>query len=173
MPVDLSSRLRGFDQSVRFDAVGPHRHSRLPERHAETIVVHLNGPMAVDALAARLGTDGRGRWGEVNGAHRPELDGATDVALVRDARFFADHRETVEAQGGDYRRALAAGEIGAGHILAEVGEVLAGRHPGRESDEEITLYKSVGLAAYDLAAGQAALRAALAEGAGVEVDLGD
>lgn len=31
-----------------------------------------------------LGTDGRGRWGEVNGAHRPELDGATDVALVRD-----------------------------------------------------------------------------------------
>jgi hypothetical protein len=31
-----------------------------------------------------LGTDGRGHWGEVNGVHRPELDGATDVALVRD-----------------------------------------------------------------------------------------
>ncbi len=36
-----------------------------------------------------LGTDGHGRWGEVNGAHRPELDGATDVALGRDGMAIA------------------------------------------------------------------------------------
>lgn len=52
LPVDLSSRLHGFDRSVAFDQAGPHRYSRFPERHADTVIVHLNGPLSVDALAA-------------------------------------------------------------------------------------------------------------------------
>lgn len=52
LPVDLSGRLHGFDRSVAFDQASSHRFSRLPERHADTVVVHLNGELSVDALAA-------------------------------------------------------------------------------------------------------------------------
>ena len=52
LPIDLSGRLHGFDRSVAFDQACPHRYSRLPERHADTVVVHLNGQLSVDALAA-------------------------------------------------------------------------------------------------------------------------
>ncbi|NIB38319.1 ornithine cyclodeaminase family protein [Pseudomaricurvus alkylphenolicus] len=78
-----------------------------------------------------------------------------DIDLVSRSRFFVDHRETVQVQGGDYRRALEAGAIDNSHIEAEVGEVLLGQHSGRTSDQEITVYKSVGLVGYDLAAAQA------------------
>jgi ornithine cyclodeaminase/alanine dehydrogenase-like protein (mu-crystallin family) len=74
-----------------------------------------------------------------------------DNALVARARFFADSREGVLHQGGEFLRAKQAGLIDDAHIQAEIGEVLAGRAPGRGSDDEITIYKSLGHIVQDLA----------------------
>ena len=77
-----------------------------------------------------------------------EVDGATMAA----ASLFVDRRESTLNEGGDYLFALREGAIGADHIRAEIGEVLVGSHRGRTSPEEITMFKSLGLAIEDLAA---------------------
>jgi ornithine cyclodeaminase len=75
-----------------------------------------------------------------------------DNDLVARARFFADHREGVLSQGGEFLRAKAAGLIGDDHLLGEIGEVMGGRVAGRRSDSDITVYKSLGSIVQDLAA---------------------
>jgi ornithine cyclodeaminase/alanine dehydrogenase-like protein (mu-crystallin family) len=74
-----------------------------------------------------------------------------DNALVARARFFADSREGVLQQGAEFLRAKQAGLIDDHHILAEIGQVLAGKAEGRRSPEEITIYKSLGHIVQDLA----------------------
>jgi ornithine cyclodeaminase/alanine dehydrogenase-like protein (mu-crystallin family) len=74
-----------------------------------------------------------------------------DNDLVVRSRFIADSREGVLAQGAEFLRAKAAGLIGDDHIVAEIGQVLAGQIPGRRSNEEITAYKSLGHVVQDLA----------------------
>jgi ornithine cyclodeaminase len=74
-----------------------------------------------------------------------------DSALVARARFFADSREGVLQQGAEFLRAKQAGLIDDTHILAEIGEVLAGTAEGRRSADEITIYKSLGHIVQDLA----------------------
>lgn len=75
-----------------------------------------------------------------------------DNALVRDSRFIADSREGVLAQGGEFLRAKAAGLVADEHVLGEIGEVYAGDLAGRRSADDITIYKSLGHIAQDLAA---------------------
>jgi len=75
-----------------------------------------------------------------------------DSGLVSRSRFFVDHAEHVRAHGGEYLRALKAGVIGDDHIAAEIGQVLSGDKPGRSRADEITVYKSLGHAAQDIAA---------------------
>jgi len=75
-----------------------------------------------------------------------------DNDLVTKSRFIADSREGVLAQGGEFLRAKAAGLIDDTHVLAEIGEVLAGAKPGRRSETDITVYKSLGHIVQDLAA---------------------
>lgn len=79
-----------------------------------------------------------------------EADGATMKAGV----LFVDRRESALNESGDYLFALREGAIGPDSIRAELGDVLAGEAPGRSSDEEITIFKSLGLAIEDLAAAQ-------------------
>jgi ornithine cyclodeaminase/alanine dehydrogenase-like protein (mu-crystallin family) len=74
-----------------------------------------------------------------------------DNALVVRARFFADSREGVLNQGAEFLRAKRAGLIDDHHVLAEIGEVLAGKAEGRRTREEITIYKSLGHIVQDLA----------------------
>lgn len=94
-----------------------------------------------------------------------------DSYTIQHARVFVDSREAVLAEAGDLLIPLAQGEITAAHILAELGEVLAGRAPGRRDDQEITFYKSVGVAVQDAAAAGIALRNAAAHGLGDMVSL--
>jgi ornithine cyclodeaminase len=94
-----------------------------------------------------------------------ELDSATVVA----ATLFVDRRESTENESGDYLMPLREDAIGPEHIRAELGEVLIGRHPGRTSADEITIFKSLGLAIEDLAAAQHVVRRAREAGAGTEV----
>jgi ornithine cyclodeaminase/alanine dehydrogenase-like protein (mu-crystallin family) len=74
-----------------------------------------------------------------------------DNALVAAACFYVDSREGVLAQGAEFLRARQAGLIDDSHILGEIGEILAGRVPGRRTPEEITIYKSLGHIVQDLA----------------------
>ncbi|WP_454759980.1 ornithine cyclodeaminase family protein [Caulobacter segnis] len=74
-----------------------------------------------------------------------------DAELVRVSRFVVDHREHVLVHGGEFLRAKAQGLVGDDHIAGEIGEVLAGRVEGRQSADQITVYKSLGHAAQDLA----------------------
>jgi ornithine cyclodeaminase/alanine dehydrogenase-like protein (mu-crystallin family) len=74
-----------------------------------------------------------------------------DNDLVVRSRFIVDSREGVLQQGGEFLRAKAAGLIGDEHIVAEIGQVLAGEIEGRRSQEEITVYKSLGHVVQDLA----------------------
>lgn len=74
-----------------------------------------------------------------------------DNALVARARFIADSREGVLAQGAEFLAAKAAGMIDDSHIVAEMGQVLAGQVEGRQSNEQVTIYKSLGHVVQDLA----------------------
>ena len=74
-----------------------------------------------------------------------------DNALVARARFFADHRGGVLAQGAEFLRAKAAGLVGDDHVLGEIGQVMAGTLPGRVDPDDVTIYKSLGSIVQDLA----------------------
>jgi ornithine cyclodeaminase/alanine dehydrogenase-like protein (mu-crystallin family) len=74
-----------------------------------------------------------------------------DNDLVVRSRFIADSREGVVKQGAEFLRAKAAGLVGDDHIVAEIGQVLAGDVEGRRSVDEITVYKSLGHVVQDLA----------------------
>lgn len=76
-----------------------------------------------------------------------------DDALVAAARFFADSRASVLAQGSEIRHAMASGVVTEAHLLGEIGEVLGGAVSGRTHDSDITLYKSLGHIVQDIAAG--------------------
>jgi ornithine cyclodeaminase len=80
-----------------------------------------------------------------------------DNDLVARARFIADSREGVLAQGAEFLKAKAAGVIGDDHVVGEIGQVLDGRLEGRQSADQITIYKSLGHIVQDLAAVQALL----------------
>jgi ornithine cyclodeaminase/alanine dehydrogenase-like protein (mu-crystallin family) len=104
----------------------------------------------------------------VIGAYTPttrEVDSATIAA----ARLFVDSRGSALSEAGDVLLAMQEGAIDAGHIRAEIGEVLIGSQPGRTTAEEITLFKSLGLPIEDLAAAEYLYRRALETGRGTIV----
>jgi ornithine cyclodeaminase len=74
-----------------------------------------------------------------------------DSALVARSRYIADYRPGVLAQAAELAIARDAGLVDDSHVVGEIGEVLAGRIPGRENDEQVTIYKSLGHVAQDLA----------------------
>ena len=75
-----------------------------------------------------------------------------DSATVAAASLFVDQRQAAMNEAGDFLIPLHEGVIGPDHIRAEIGELLIGSHPGRTSSQEITLFKSLGLAVEDVAA---------------------
>lgn len=78
-----------------------------------------------------------------------------DQDLVVMSRFIADSREGVLAQGAEFLKAKAAGRVDDNHVVGEIGQVLSGDLPGRQSVDQITVYKSLGHVVQDLAAAQA------------------
>jgi alanine dehydrogenase len=104
------------------------------------------------------------------GSHRPdlrEIDGAT---LSR-CSVFVDSREAIMAECGDVLLALKEKSVRESVIHAEIGEVLAGTKSGRTSAEEITLYKSVGIAIQDVATAQLVYHKALEMKVGTVVEI--
>jgi ornithine cyclodeaminase len=93
-----------------------------------------------------------------------------DTQTVADASLFTDRRESLENEAAEYRLAVEEGLIEPAHVRAELGEVLTEKAAGRTSDHEITLFRSLGLAVFDVAAAAHVLGKAEASGAGVTLD---
>jgi len=94
-----------------------------------------------------------------------------DDAAVAKSRFYVDYRPAAMAAAGELLNAIASGAVNENHIVGEIGEVVAGIVPGRQSAADMTMYKSLGVASQDLAAAYAVWEMAEAEGAGMAVDL--
>ena len=95
-----------------------------------------------------------------------------DSEAVRRARLFVDWRESTLNEAGDFLIPRSEGAIGDDHILAELGELLLGTHPGRVSSTDVTLFKSLGLAVEDVAAAHHIYSQAMQRGVGTSVELG-
>ncbi len=93
-----------------------------------------------------------------------------DTATVAAGSLFVDRRESTVNEAGDYLFPLQEGAIGPDHIKAELGEILIGKHPGRTSPDELTVFKSLGLAVEDLAAAEYVVRRAEETGIGTAVE---
>ncbi len=176
-----SRRLR----RVRVWSRDPARVARFAEHASER--VGLGVEAAGSAREAVLGADLvctvtasrepvlRGEWlaagAHVNavGASLPTARELDTPAMVA-ARLFVDRRESALNEAGDFLMPKAEGAISDAHIQAELGEVLTGAHPGRRSPEEITVFKSLGLAVEDVAAAQRIHQNALRSGAGSFID---
>ena len=93
-----------------------------------------------------------------------------DTEAVKRARVYVDNRECVLNEADDLRAPITQGAISKDHILADLGELVSGSHPGRTSAEEITLFKSVGMAVEDIAAARELYARALSQGRGTRVE---
>ena len=94
-----------------------------------------------------------------------------DADIVAATRFVTDYRPSLEPQAAEVIAARKQGLIGPEHDIPEIGEIIAGSKPGRRSDSEITLYRSLGISAQDLAAAHAILARAVERGVGSEIDM--
>lgn len=95
-----------------------------------------------------------------------------DTAAMVKARLFVDRRESTVNEAGDFLFPKKEGAISDDHIQGEIGEILLGKAAGRGGADEITVFKSLGLAVEDLAAAQHIYRKALEQGRGAAVELG-
>jgi len=95
-----------------------------------------------------------------------------DADALRAARLFTDRGESLENEAGDYMHALSTGAIDSRHLLAELGDLLNGKHPGRTSNDDITVFRSLGIAVEDLVAAHHVYERAVRRGIGTEIDLG-
>jgi ornithine cyclodeaminase len=119
----------------------------------------------------------RGDW-VADGAHVVAVGAATpaarevDSALVKRSRLFVDSRVGALNEAGDVIIPLQEGDITPEHIVAELGEVVIGSRSGRRTAQEVTFFKSLGLAVEDLASAQFVHAAALRRGMGTHIELG-
>lgn len=90
------------------------------------------------------------------GAYTPEMR-ELDTETIVDAKVVVDLREAALAEAGDIIIPIREGAFSEDRIHGELGEIVAGKKPGRESEDEITVFKSVGLAVQDTAAAYVAL----------------
>ncbi len=160
--------------------------------HARRLLRRLALPVSVSARVcdrAREAVDGADIVCTTTSAAEPVLEGKwlapgchvnlvgaaiassaeADVDVVTRSRFFVDYKASAMDQAGELLAAIRDGAVSEAHIAGEIGEVLAGDVSGRRDDGEITVYKSLGVAAQDLAAAYAAFRNAESRNIGVEL----
>ncbi|MGZ3376249.1 MAG: hypothetical protein ACXU8S_06600, partial [Phenylobacterium sp.] len=146
------------------------------EAFAARVAAHAAAPIRVAASAQAAVADADIVC-TVTASHEPVLKGAwlapgthvnlvgssfpgpseVDNDLVVRSRFIADYREGILKQGAEFLIARDAGLIGDDHIVGEIGQVLSGAIPGRQSADQLTVYKSIGHIVQDLASVQALL----------------
>jgi alanine dehydrogenase len=85
------------------------------------------------------------------GSYKPEVQEIPEETVLRSV-LIVDHRESALQEAGDILVPIKKGRVQETHIHAELGEIVAGKVVGRTSDQDVTLFKSVGVAVQDLAA---------------------
>ena len=93
------------------------------------------------------------------GSYQPHVQEVPEEMVLR-SRLYVDHRESALEETGDLIIPIKKGVLNEEHIVAEIGEVAAGKAPGRTSASEITFFKTVGVAVQDLAAAAIILKRA-------------
>ncbi len=135
-------------------------------RAADIIVTASSSPTPVlDGDWVRPGT-------HINniGSHAPTTR-ELDTKTVARSYYVADLAAANLAEAGDLLLPIAEGAITADHIAASLGDVVIGTKPGRTSDDQVTVFKSCGLAVQDISTARAVAKAARAQGIGTEVKL--
>lgn len=161
----LAAELRAFGPPVPVDArVATTPREALAE--SDVICCATASPAPVfDDLDIRSGTHINGI-----GSYRPDMREVPGETVSR-ARTVVDARAAAWAEAGDLIGARDEGRITQGHVVAELGEVVLGRVAGRRGPDDVTYFKSVGIAAQDVAAAHAAYTRARTLGMGAEVAL--
>ena len=106
------------------------------------------------------------------GSFQPHMQ-ELDPWVIRDAKVFVDQAEPCLKESGDFIKPIMAGIISRNHIAGEMGDLLLNRITGRESEDQITLFKSVGVAIQDYAVATDIYIDALQQGFGLEINLFD
>jgi len=104
------------------------------------------------------------------GSYTPEMQEIPAATVVR-SKVIVDSRQAALAEAGDLIIPIEGGLISNSHIHGEIGELAAGKISGRESEEETTFFKSVGLAVQDVSVAELVLRRANEMGLGLDVDI--
>lgn len=188
----LGAGVQGATHLAAMRAVRPVRRvrvwSRNPE-HARAFAARHDGVEVVGS--ARAAVEGADLVCTCTAAKQPILEGAwlspgahvnavgacfatsreLDTAAVARARLIVDRMESALNEAGDFLIPKREGAFGDDHIAGELGDVLIGTLAGRRTPDEITLYKSLGIAVEDLAAAVHVHERAIATGSGVVVPL--
>jgi len=118
----------------------------------------------------------KGEWLEpgmhinATGSHTPDTR-ELDTATIKRSKVVVDSREAALKEAGDLLIPIGEKSISSQHIWAELGEIILGKKEGRTSSQEITLFKSVGLALQDVSTAAVAYRKAIEQRKGIEVAL--
>jgi ornithine cyclodeaminase/alanine dehydrogenase len=94
-----------------------------------------------------------------------------DTTTVLRSRVYVDGRTAAQTEAGDIVIPIAEGAITYDHVVGEIGAVLLGRAPGRSAEDEITVFKSVGMAVQDAVTAPIVYRRALEQGLGQQIHL--
>lgn len=104
------------------------------------------------------------------GSHTPNAR-ELDTAIIKRSKFIGDSKEACLKEAGDFIIPLNDGDIDESHFYADLGEIIAGDKPGREFKNEITIFKSNGLAIQDAATAKLVYDKAIEAGIGRNIDL--
>lgn len=133
---------------------------------ADIICTATSSPNPIfDGTKVRAGTHINGI-----GSHTPNAR-ELDTEIVKRSRFVGDSREACFSEAGDIIIPVTNGEIEASHYYADLGEVIIKHKVGRASDDEITIFKSNGLAIQDAATAKLVYDKAVEQGIGTEVEI--
>jgi ornithine cyclodeaminase len=172
---------------VRIWSRSGNRATELAERARKQCDVEI-----VVAPSARAAVDGADVVCTITSARTPVLEGAwlspgahvnavgaslpiareLDTAAVVRSRLFVDRRESALSEAGDFLIPRNEGAVTDAHILGELGDLLANTVKGRVTHDDVTLFKSLGLAVEDVASLRHIHTKAIATGAGTRVALG-
>jgi len=168
---------RNFEKATTFA-------KRLSEEIGQTVTAIKNAQDAVEAADLICTTTSsktpilKGAWLKP-GTHVNLVGAAVatssevDQDVVTRSRFVTDYRPAAMAAAGELLDAIKAGFASEETIIAEIGEIADGKITGRTSPDEITVYKSLGVAAQDLAAGHWLYEKALRLGFGTDINMMD
>jgi ornithine cyclodeaminase/alanine dehydrogenase len=104
------------------------------------------------------------------GSHTPDAR-EIDASTIKRAKLVVDSREAALREAGDIMMPIAQGLITPDHIFAELGEIVTGKKPGRENDQEVSLFKSQGLALQDISTAWRIFEIATKKGIGKSITL--